>query len=119
MDTRSVSSTRLARSVTTVRCSREATACSIAFSISGLKEVRGIDAAFTTFERLRRQRVERIVAQGARSSSSKAAGPIGRIVRDRMLPLVFRYVVTEKSMAWMHEHHIDWQRSIQADPRAA
>lgn len=72
-----------------------------------LRDVPGIERSFAHFERLRRARVERIVAQGARSSS-KAAGPIGRIVRDRMLPLLFRYVVTEKSMAWMFEHHVDW-----------
>ena len=36
---------------------------------------------FRAFERLRRRRVERIVAQGARSSSSKAACPFGRIGR--------------------------------------
>jgi 2-polyprenyl-6-methoxyphenol hydroxylase-like FAD-dependent oxidoreductase len=77
-----------------------------------LRDVPGIDRAFSNFERLRRARVERIVAQGARSSS-KAAGPIGRIIRDRMLPLLFRYVVTEKSKAWMFEHHVDWNRQAQ------
>jgi hypothetical protein len=25
-----------------------------------------------------------------------------------MMPLLLRYVVTEKSQAWMYEHHIDW-----------
>jgi 2-polyprenyl-6-methoxyphenol hydroxylase-like FAD-dependent oxidoreductase len=78
-----------------------------------LRDVPGTDRAFANFERLRRARVERIVAQGARSSSSKAAGPMGRIIRDRMLPLLFRYVVTEKSMAWMFEHHVDWNRQAQ------
>lgn len=66
--------------------------------------------ALAAYEGMRRKRVERIVAQGARSSSSKAAGPIGRIIRDRTLPLIFRYVVTENSMAWLYEHHIDLQR---------
>ena len=61
---------------------------------------------------MRRSRVERIVAQGARSSSSKAAGPLGRRMRDLMLPFVFRHVVTEKSMAWMYDHHIDWNASV-------
>lgn len=84
-----------------------------------LRDVPGIDRAFAHFERLRRTRVERIVAQGARSSSSKAAGPIGRIVRDRMLPLVFRYVVTEKSMAWMFEHHIDWKGPVASNAKVA
>ncbi len=68
---------------------------------------------------LRRRRVERIVAQGARSSSSKAAGPIGRVLRDRALPLVFRYLVTERSMSWLYEHHVEWDRPVTADQRVA
>jgi 2-polyprenyl-6-methoxyphenol hydroxylase-like FAD-dependent oxidoreductase len=77
-----------------------------------LRDVPGIQHAFTTFERLRRKRVERIVAQGARSSSSKTAGAVGRVVRDLVLPFVFRHVVTEKSQAWIYEHHIEWPRRI-------
>ena len=77
-----------------------------------LRDVHGPGSALATFERLRRRRVERIVAQGARSSSSKAAGPVGRILRDLMLPFVFRYVVTEESQAWMYDHHIDWDRRV-------
>jgi 2-polyprenyl-6-methoxyphenol hydroxylase-like FAD-dependent oxidoreductase len=84
-----------------------------------LRDLPGIPNAFRTFERTRRRRVERIVAQGARSSSSKAAGPLGRIVRDRMLPFVFRYIVTEQSQAWMYEHHIDWDIPVARDELVA
>jgi 2-polyprenyl-6-methoxyphenol hydroxylase-like FAD-dependent oxidoreductase len=77
-----------------------------------LRDIRSIQDAFEAFERIRRRRVERIVAQGARTSSSKAAGPVGRILRDLVLPFVFRHVVTEKSLAWMYEHHIDWESPI-------
>ena len=76
-----------------------------------LRDARDIRNAFATFEGQRRTRVERIVAQGARSSS-KAAGPIGRRVRDLMLPIVFRYFVTAKSMAWMYDYRVDWDRSL-------
>ena len=48
------------------------------------------DQAFATFEGLRRDRVERVVKAGARSSNAKAAGPVGRVIRDAMLPVVFR-----------------------------
>jgi 2-polyprenyl-6-methoxyphenol hydroxylase-like FAD-dependent oxidoreductase len=75
-----------------------------------LRDASTIGGAFTAFERLRRRRVERIVAHGARSSSSKAAGPVGRVVRDLMLPFVFRHVVTERSMGWIYEHHIEWDQ---------
>jgi 2-polyprenyl-6-methoxyphenol hydroxylase-like FAD-dependent oxidoreductase len=80
-----------------------------------LRDVPGIRNAFAAFERIRRRRVERIVAQGARSSSSKTAGPVGRLVRDLALPFVFRYLVTAKSLAWMYEYHIDWARPVALD----
>jgi 2-polyprenyl-6-methoxyphenol hydroxylase-like FAD-dependent oxidoreductase len=77
-----------------------------------LRDASSIQNAFKAFERMRRNRVERIVAQGARSSSSKAAGSVGRVLRDFMLPLVFRYLVTEKSQAWMYDYHIDWNMPV-------
>ena len=79
-----------------------------------LRESPDAPGAFAAFERHRRHRVERIVAQGARTSSSKAVGPIGRRLRDLMLPILFRYVITEKSMAWMYDHHIEWDSPIAA-----
>jgi len=84
-----------------------------------LRDEPGIPQAFTSFERIRRRRVERVVAQGARNSASKAAGPIGRIVRDHMLPFAFRYLVTEQSLAWMFEHHIDWNSRTARDELVA
>jgi 2-polyprenyl-6-methoxyphenol hydroxylase-like FAD-dependent oxidoreductase len=75
--------------------------------------------ALAAYERLRRRRVERIVAQGAQTSSTKTPGPAGRILRDLMLPLVFKFLVTEKSLAWIHAHHIDWHTPVTAATRAA
>jgi 2-polyprenyl-6-methoxyphenol hydroxylase-like FAD-dependent oxidoreductase len=69
-------------------------------------------AAFRAYERSRRARVEKVVAQGARTSSSKAAGPVGRAVRDAMLPLVLR--ATASAGAWKHRHHIDWDEPVPA-----
>ena len=77
-----------------------------------LRDLPTTQSAFAVFERMRRARVERIVAHGARSSSSKAMGPVGRALRDLLLPLVFRHMVTDKSQAWMYEHHIDWDSSV-------
>jgi FAD-dependent urate hydroxylase len=77
-----------------------------------LRDLPDIPRAFAAYERLRRRRVERIVAQGARSSSAKTQGPIGRAVRDLMLPLVFRFLVTDRSQAWIYDHHIDWDTPV-------
>lgn len=59
-----------------------------------------------TYERQRRDRVERVVAAGARSSSTKIPGPWGRRIRDLGMRLAFRYLVTERSMAWMTGYRV-------------
>ncbi len=77
-----------------------------------LRDERDVSRAFAAYERVRRPRVERVVAHGARGSSQKTPGAIGRIVRDMLLPLLFRFVVTEKSLAWMYDYHVDWQAPL-------
>jgi FAD-dependent urate hydroxylase len=79
-----------------------------------LRDRPSIPQALATYERRRRTRVERIVAQGARTSSAKTPGPVGRVVRDLALPLVFRFLVTDRSTAWIYDHHIDWDERVTA-----
>jgi 2-polyprenyl-6-methoxyphenol hydroxylase-like FAD-dependent oxidoreductase len=66
-----------------------------------------VEDALTDFERQRRPRVERIVATGARNSSAKTPGPIGRVLRDAIMRPVFRFAVADRSMAWIYDHRID------------
>lgn len=73
---------------------------------NALRRTGSIDIGFAEFEASRRKRVEKIVAQGARSSSSKTPGRVGSAVRDFVLRLVFRYGITEKSMSWMYNHRV-------------
>jgi len=75
-----------------------------------LRDLPDVPQALVAYERLRRARVERIVAQGARSGSAKTPGPVGRLLRDLLLPLVFRFLVTDRSQAWIYDHHLDWDR---------
>jgi 2-polyprenyl-6-methoxyphenol hydroxylase-like FAD-dependent oxidoreductase len=75
-----------------------------------LRDSASIDAAFAAFESARRARVERIVAQGARSSRSKTPGRVGRAVQGIVMPLLFRFVITERALAWMYGHSIRWDR---------
>ncbi|WP_369386744.1 FAD-dependent oxidoreductase [Streptomyces sp. CG1] len=71
------------------------------------------EQAFAAYERARRARVERVIAQGARSNSGKAAGPVGRVVRDALLPLFARLATPEK-MAWQYDHRIRWEDPVAA-----
>jgi 2-polyprenyl-6-methoxyphenol hydroxylase-like FAD-dependent oxidoreductase len=71
-----------------------------------LRDAPSIPAAFAAYERARRERVEKIVAWGARGSSSKVPGRFGRVVRDTMLRAMFRYLITDTSLAWMYDYRV-------------
>jgi FAD-dependent urate hydroxylase len=77
-----------------------------------LRDLPDIPQALAAYEGLRRRRVERIVAQGKRTGSAKTPGPVGRVLRDLALPLVFKLLVTDRSTAWIYSHHIDWDAPV-------
>lgn len=62
--------------------------------------------AFRRYESERRERAERVVAYARRISDSKAAGPVGRIVRDALLPIILRRQASRESLAWMYRHEV-------------
>jgi 2-polyprenyl-6-methoxyphenol hydroxylase-like FAD-dependent oxidoreductase len=63
--------------------------------------------AFATYERLRRARVERIAKVAARVNSSKAAGPVARVLRDAILPLVLKMATTSRQINEQYRYHIN------------
>jgi FAD-dependent urate hydroxylase len=77
-----------------------------------LRDLPDIPQALAAYEGLRRRRVERIVAQGARTGRAKTPGRVGRVIRDLTLPLVFKLLVTDRSQAWIYDHHIDWDTRV-------
>ena len=79
-----------------------------------LRDLPNSTTAFVAFERLRRARVEKIVKSGRRSSSSKAAGPVARRIRDAILPMIFSRAARDggESLRWITDYHIDWDTTI-------
>lgn len=71
------------------------------------------DQAFHRYERLRRDRTERIIAMGAKTNSNKAAGPIARVLRDLVMPIAMKHSDPTR-FTWQFTHHITW-----ADPTDA
>lgn len=65
-----------------------------------------VPEALAAYEHARRPRVERVVAVGARSSSVKTPGPVGRLLRDTALRVAFRWFVTDRSTAWMTDYRV-------------
>ena len=77
-----------------------------------LRDSSDVPTALAAYETSRRARVEKIVAVGERSGSSKIPGRVGRRFQEVVLRLVFRYAVTEKNTAWMSGHRIDWDEHL-------
>ncbi|MFF8814724.1 FAD-dependent monooxygenase [Streptomyces pactum] len=71
--------------------------------------------AFAAFERLRRPRVERLVATSAAMSRHTTPGALGRMVRDVVLPLRL-----DRGSAgaddWLTGHTIDWNATVSDRP---
>lgn len=64
------------------------------------------EEAFTRFESERRSRTERVVAYSKTISNSKAAGPVGRVFRDLMMPFFLKKTASQESLDWMYRHHV-------------
>lgn len=76
-----------------------------------LRDLQAVPKALETYERLRRERVERIAAWGARMNSTKKQGLVGRVLRDLVVPVFLKKAAKPEAMAktaWVHHHHIDW-----------
>jgi hypothetical protein len=39
---------------------------------------------------------------------------IGRVMRDLLLRLVLRFFLSERSMAWLYNHRVEWDRELPA-----
>ncbi len=70
-----------------------------ALKTSGLKGI-------PVYEHTRRARVEKIVNAGACSSSVRIPGPPAAASKNTMLRIVFRYIATQKSIAWITGYHL-------------
>jgi FAD-dependent urate hydroxylase len=73
-----------------------------------LRDHEDVGAAFARFEQIRRPRVEKIIRWAARVNSSKAAGPVGRVVRDAMLPVALRLSARGSAHEQTYGHRVEW-----------
>jgi FAD-dependent urate hydroxylase len=68
--------------------------------------------------RLPRDRVRKVVALGAKTASSKAAGPAGAIIRDAMMRVGFRFFCKPGSAAWLLRRHVGWDEPVTSQASA-
>lgn len=72
------------------------------------------DDAFAAYQRIRRARVERIIASAARTNRHKAS-PLARAIRDLVMPVAMKValrMVNPEKLAWQYNYRIDWDMPV-------
>jgi 2-polyprenyl-6-methoxyphenol hydroxylase-like FAD-dependent oxidoreductase len=80
-----------------------------------LRDLPDASSAFAAYERLRRTRVEKIAARGARISHAKTPGPIAQRMMRLLLPLMVKTMNLDKTMAAEQRYTIDFNAPVQED----
>jgi 2-polyprenyl-6-methoxyphenol hydroxylase-like FAD-dependent oxidoreductase len=76
-----------------------------------VRDIRDPAAAFPAFERLRRERVERVAAQSRRGGPQKVpAHGLTRAFRDLMLPVFLKRAA--RATEWMYTYPMSWDERI-------
>ena len=74
-----------------------------------LRDHPDVPGAFATYEKLRRDRVEKIAATAAKTNNQKSGGPVARTLIGLLAPVAMRTFLTpEKMFGPVHRHRIDW-----------
>jgi 2-polyprenyl-6-methoxyphenol hydroxylase-like FAD-dependent oxidoreductase len=84
-----------------------------------LRDMPDVPSAFDAYERLRRPRVEKIAARGARIGRAKAPGPVAQRMMRLLVPLMVKTMNIEKTMAAEQRYTIDWDAPVLQDVSAA
>jgi 2-polyprenyl-6-methoxyphenol hydroxylase-like FAD-dependent oxidoreductase len=74
-----------------------------------LRDLPDVERAFAAYERLRRQRAEKIVAYSHRIGRSKTiSNPLGVWIRDLVMPFALKRFASPDAHAWIYTYHVDW-----------
>ncbi|HZA09088.1 FAD-dependent monooxygenase [Mycobacterium sp.] len=82
-----------------------------------LRDFPDASSAFAAYEGVRRSRVEKIAARGAKINFTKAPGPLARKLMPVILPLVFKTMNVEKTIGAETGYRIDWSEPVMASFR--
>ena len=69
-------------------------------------------SAFATFQQLREKRVVKVINAAKRVNNNKAAGPVGRVVRDAVAPLAIKLFARPNARSWLYQHHIELEEPV-------
>ena len=80
-----------------------------------LRDIPDTERAFVAYERLRRERVEKVVAYSRRIGQSKAiSNPVARWLRDQIMQFALKHFANAASHASLYTYHVDWDEKVVA-----
>jgi 2-polyprenyl-6-methoxyphenol hydroxylase-like FAD-dependent oxidoreductase len=75
-----------------------------------LRDMPDLESAFSHYESLRRERVERVIAFARRLGQHKAAAnPLQIWMRDLILPLFLKANANDTALDWLYSYPLDWE----------
>ena len=77
-----------------------------------LRDLPDAPTAFAAYERLRRPRVEKIAARGARIGRAKTPGPVAQRMMRVLIPLMLKTMNMEKTMGDEQRYTINWNEPL-------
>jgi 2-polyprenyl-6-methoxyphenol hydroxylase-like FAD-dependent oxidoreductase len=78
-----------------------------------LRDITDVGDALTTYEQLRRDRAEKIVAYSHRIGQTKTIGnPLLFRVRNLVLPFALKRFANPEAHAWIYDYHVDWDEKV-------
>lgn len=83
-----------------------------------LRDLPTVEEAFAVYEQRRRDRVERVAAEGRRRGNQKSgsAHPAALFMRDLTLRVVFAMIARFGNQAWMNDYRVDFEQSATTAP---
>ena len=77
-----------------------------------LRDCAEVSTALATYERLRRRRVERVVAYSAQSARARRSARSDGGFAIWPMPLALGLFASPNAQAWVYRYHIDWREPV-------
>lgn len=84
-----------------------------------LRDLKDHREALATYQQLRQDRVQKVYENAKKVNASKAAGPIGRALRDLLMPVFAKKMAAPEALAWLHRYHIEFDKPVGGTAAAA
>ena len=78
-----------------------------------LRDVPDPARAFATYQRLRKDRAEKLVRLARRNGRhNKITGPLAMNIRDMVMPFVLKTTANSRARSWVYSYTVDWETRV-------